>query len=114
METRSKGLKIGIALVLMAVAVGIWYWNRPQRQFPSEWTFVCVATGKVFSIPNEGRVREFPLENPETRERTLLPCSKHEDGSYYISSRWRDAVRQLGDANKTVDPETLKVNDPKP
>lgn len=114
-ESRGKPLKIAIAVVVFVAAGAIAYWNtRSTSAFPTEWTFVCVASGKIFAIPNEGKVREFPLENPETKERTLFPCKKHEDGFYYVSSRWREGVKQLGSVNRSVDLETLRVKAAEP
>lgn len=114
-ETRGKPLKIGVAVVLLVVAGWFVYQNtRPSGIFPSERMFVCVATGKLFAIPNEGKVRVYPLENPETKQNTLFPCTRHEDGSYYVSSRWREGVKALGEVNQAVDPDTLKVKDAKP
>lgn len=114
-ESSGKTTRIAIALVLLLGAGGVWYWTRPGKSpFPSERTFVCVATGKLFAIPNEGKVRIYPLENPDTKQRTLFPCVKHDDGSYYVLSRWREGVRQLGDVNKAVDLQTLRVREARP
>lgn len=115
MESRGKPLKIAIAVVLLAAAGWFVFQNtRPRGGLPSEATFVCVATGKLFEIPIAGKTLIYPLENPETKQLTLFPVSKHEDGFYYVSPRRREGIKAMGDVNKAVDLATLKVKDPKP
>ncbi len=115
MESRGKPLKIAIAVVVFVAAGAIAYWNtRSESGFPTERTFVCVATGKLYQIPNTGKTVVYPLENPDTKEKTLFPCTRQEDGSYAVSGRYREYIKGLGDANKAIDLTTLKVKDAKP
>jgi len=106
----TKAIKIGAAVVLLAAAAGLTYYNlRSDKVLGDTVSYVCVSTGKVYQIPRGGPPRVAPLENPETRQRTLLPCQKRDDG-FYISDRQRSALKELGDQNKVVDVQTLRVN----
>lgn len=105
-----NALKIGAAVLLLAAAAGLLFYNASSAKvLPDSVTYVCVATGKTFSIARGGPPKVLPLENPETHQRTLLPCQKREDG-WYLSERIRSDLKALGDANKIVDPQSLRVN----
>lgn len=108
---KSKAGKVAIAVALLVVAIVLLALRggsgEPPRADKSE--FVCVATGKTFWLDRETRF--FPFENPDTGEKTLLPCHEGEDGGLYVSAGCRDLVKQLDrdGINKYVDPQTLRV-----
>ena len=82
--------------------------NDPARGLPNQIACVCVATGDIFYINRED-LSEVPAENPKTKERTLVPVMKDEDGSFRVSSHRAVIVKDLGEKNKFVDLDTLKV-----
>ncbi len=49
----------------------------------------------------------FPMPNPDTGQRTLLPYEM-KDGPLYIHERYRGYVQILSEVNKHVDPETFE------
>ncbi|MFO0837804.1 MAG: hypothetical protein U1D55_04705 [Phycisphaerae bacterium] len=101
--------KISLAVAILALAAGVFWWQSRsgEPRLEGKITYVCVATGKKFTF-ERGKTRILPLENPETKQRTLLPCGQ-EDGVWRVSSRCAQLVRDLGDQNKFVDPESLVV-----
>jgi len=97
------GVLFVVAIVLLATRGG----GGPSLSSKTE--FVCVATGKTFWLPRQPRI--FPFPNPDTGEKTLLPCSEDEDGEVHISNQCRELVQELHQAgvNKYIDPQTLRV-----
>src|SRR5262245_32351081 len=108
-DMNKNALKIGAAVVLLFAAGGLLYFTMHSESVqPDRLTYVCVSTGKLFMMPRGGPPKVFPVENPETHQRTLLPCAKMEDG-YYVSSLMRATLKEMGDVNKVVDAGTLRV-----
>ncbi|RMF73597.1 MAG: hypothetical protein D6744_15420 [Planctomycetota bacterium] len=101
-----------IAAVVLLAAGYLFYRNMgandPARGLPGQIPCVCVATGEIFYIDREDLTR-LPAENPKTKERTLVPVAKREDGSYRVSSQSEAIVRSLGEKNKYVDLKTFVV-----
>lgn len=102
--------KLAIVAVLLLVAIVLLAFQgggAPSRS--GEVQFVCVATGEIFWLDRQPRI--FPFENPDTGEKTMLPCHEGEDGNIYVSSRCRKLVKEFEQnaVNKYVDPETLQV-----
>jgi hypothetical protein len=103
----SQKLKLGAAVVLFVAAGGLlMYFWRSDPIAPSV-NFVCVATGKTFAI-DRTRIEEVPMRNPQTGEKTLLPCYLDE-GVLRVSPRYRDSLTALAEKNLYVDPKTLAV-----
>jgi len=102
--------KLGLVAVLLVAAIAFLAFGgggKPSRSGKSQ--FVCVATGEIFWLERKPRIP--PAENPDTGQRTLVPCHENEDGTVSVSSRVRSVVKQLDDegVNQYVDPETLVV-----
>jgi hypothetical protein len=102
--------KLGVVVVLLAAAIVFLSFRgggKPSRSAKSQ--FVCVATGETFWLKRKPRIP--PVENPDTGQRTLVPCHENEDGTTSVSSRVRSVVTQLDreGVNKYVDPETLTI-----
>jgi hypothetical protein len=104
-QQRSKLILAGALLVAAVVILLVQL--RGEGPLPDEVTYVCVATGRTYNLDRD-EVKWIPHENPDTGEETLLPGLKKEDGMY-LDPYYRAALKRLGDANKCVDPETLKV-----
>ncbi|MBU0641179.1 MAG: hypothetical protein KKB50_20155 [Planctomycetes bacterium] len=102
---RKKEIAVGVVVVLALVFLV--YRLRGNSPLPSSANFVCVATGKMFSIDRDD-IRQVPLTNPDSGERTLVPCYER-DGKLYVRSHYRGAVQRLSDVNQYVDPESLEV-----
>ena len=104
----SDKVKLSFAVVLLIGAgiLVVWHFSR-SGPISKDVNFVCVETGKTYSLTRE-QAALLPAENPQTHERTLLPCVKR-DGVLYVSARYRDSLLQLGERNKYVDTETLAV-----
>lgn len=101
-----------IAIILAAVAIAGWLFTRSsgvEGQYGNTVAYVCVETGKVFRLP-KGVTRIPPVENPETKHATLLPCDVRDDG-VYIADRFRAGLNlpEVAALNKTVDPKSYKV-----
>lgn len=112
MEKRSGDIaKIGAVCVLLASAVGLWFWNfRGESVQPDSFTYVCATTGKLYTISRSSAPKVLPGENPVTHEMTLIPVARDPDGSYHVSARLISAVKDLGAANKVVDLATRRVS----
>lgn len=69
---------------------------------------VCVASGEIYNLDRED-VNMFPMTNPKTGERTLVPV-RDEDGRKVVPNRFRGLVTdRLKDQNQYVDPDTLAL-----
>lgn len=100
-----------LAAVLLCAAAGVyWVWGRDAGTLSDRVSYVCVATGQIVSLDRSQVGGMYPLTNPKTGERTLLPYEER-DGKVYVSSRYRNYVNQLeqAKANRHVDPKTLEV-----
>jgi hypothetical protein len=101
--------KLGLVVVLLGVATAFLSLGGggPSRSGKSQ--FVCVATGETFWLKRKPRIP--PVANPDTGQRTLLPCHENEDGTISVSNRVRSVVEQLDKdgVSQYVDPKTLTV-----
>ncbi len=107
----SRSGKILLAIVLFVGAGVLAYRNLNQRPISRKVNFVCVATGRMFSLDRKDVVT-LPAQNPKTGEATLLPCVKDADGVVRVSGRYAGALQELGAKNRYVDAETLVVRPP--
>ena len=104
----SQRSKLWLAVVILVVAAGYATYQLTRRgPVSSTVSLVCAATGKTFRMDRDELIM-IPMRNPDTGERTLLPCHE-EEGGLYVNSRYRGALDQLGENNRYVDPETLAV-----
>lgn len=101
--------KLTVVGVILALAAGLTWMNWPRAHaLPNRFQCVCVATGKVYSL--DLRALSFlPAKNPDTGQQTLLPVVQ-QDGELYVIDRARPTLQGLGELNKFVDPNTLRVN----
>lgn len=106
----SKNTKIGLAIVLLAVAGFMTYRSlRTDDVIADKALFACVETGEIFNLDWDD-VPAIPAKNPKTGEWTLLPCEKRKDGIYILSRRYAAALQEsLKDRNHYVDVGTLEV-----
>jgi hypothetical protein len=105
-----KSAKIALAVFILVVA-GLLARRALHNgtEVAAEANFVCVATGETFSL-NLDQIAMIPAENPNTGERTLLPCSRSEDGVLRVGARYQPSlVNDLKEVNKYVDPMSLEV-----
>ena len=111
MWEKHKSKLIVVAVCLIA-AVGLYVIRSGgQKQVrPDKLPFVCVETGKIYWIKRRGTMIP-PVENPETKHRTLLPARKAQDGHWEVVRRYRNHLKPLTDQglNKAVDAETGRV-----
>ncbi len=102
--------KIALVVVLIAAAIALFaFQNAEAPKRSGQVEYICVKTGKTFWFKRSPTV--LPRENPETHEKTLVPCHQTEDGQLVIDPRQRAVIQQLekNGLNKYVDPETLVV-----
>lgn len=105
-------LKI-VAVVLVIVALFIGYRAMFAGGPTDDFRMVCIATGETYWMSRDELV-QLPAQNPDTGQRTLLPCVER-DGELYVSSRYGDALRSgsIKELNQYVDTETLRVRAPR-
>ena len=106
--------KLGVAAAFLVAAVAIYLMFGGYSEGPSrsdKVRFVCVETGETFWI--ERAPHELPLENPETKRRTLIPCYEREDGTLAVSKRVSGILEDLKEQGllKYVDQNTLSVKE---
>lgn len=100
------------AFAACAVVVAAYFVFRSdpsQPQIPENMDFVCVQSGETFSFPRKAAI--IPMKHPVTGERTLVPYMKDESGKLVIITRYREAVTNLAEKNKYVDPDTFEIRD---
>lgn len=79
---------------------------------PNRVMFVDVTTGEMKEIHRDD-FRSYPVLNPVTGQNTLYPCYKKDnDDRFYLSSRFRPALKELGENNKFVNLKTMIVTTP--
>lgn len=106
---QNKGKFVLIVVLLIAAGAVYWFTSSNRATLPRTLTYVDVTTGKVYSLPR-GETRIPPVENPETGERTLVPCYRTDDGQLFVAGRMYSLIRnELKGVNQVVDPETLEV-----
>ena len=104
---------IGVVLGVFAVAL-IWsifnYGSGGGQMIDARIECVCVATGETFRM-DRNKMNAYPAENPNTGERTLVPCETREDKKLYVVPRFKSLLELelLKEKNRYVDPETLLV-----
>ncbi len=103
-----KLLLAGGLLVAAGVLLAVRF--RPTAPLSEDINFICAATGHTFKLDRR-ELSRIPARNPKTGEYTLFPCYKSE-GVLYISPRHSGGLRELGEKNRYVDPETLAVRPP--
>ncbi len=103
---RNKLILVG--LLLVGAAAVYWFFIRDSGPLPDRVKFVCVATGKTYSLSRDDVPSILPATNPDTGQATLLP-SVERDGRLYVSERFRGELKNLTEVNRHVDPKTLEV-----
>lgn len=105
MDQRSANIiKIAVAALAVVAAGWIGWINwRTESPLADAVEYLDVTSGKVFRISRANVPSILPGENPETKQKTLVPIYKRDDGQYYVSDRVMDVVRGLGASNKHVD-----------
>ncbi len=107
--------KLIIAIVCLVAAGGLYVirGGGEKKLRPDKLPFVCVETGKIYWIKRPKGTMSFPLENPETHHRTLLPA-REVDGQWFVVRRYASAMSEPAEKGwvKAVDPETLRVVKP--
>ena len=68
---------------------------------------VCVATGRTYTIDRDD-INTLPVKNPDTGERSLVPCVKRE-GRLYADAHYRGLLQAFGEVNQHVDEDTMVV-----
>lgn len=105
MDQRSVNIiKIAVAVLAVAAAGWIGWMNwRTESPLADAVEYVDVSSGKVFRFARANVPSILPGENPDTKQKTLVPIYKRDDGKYYVSDRVMDVVRGLGASNTHVD-----------
>ena len=106
----NRNVKIAIIVVaLLAAAVLAWKNLQTTNAIPSTANFVCVVTGKTYTIDKKDLI-SIPAKNPDTGEATLLPLKLDSvGGKQEVDPHYREFLDQLQKVNKYVDPSTLEV-----
>ncbi len=110
MDGLRRHLKLIIAVVALLLAGYLFTRNdSPYPQIPDRFDYICVSTGDLFNLSND-EAAMIPARHPQTRKRTLIPCTRNADGSISIEEDFRVLLDgDLSDDNKVVDMETLRV-----
>lgn len=108
----AKRAKIAVIVVLFGAAAYVSYaYLMRSGPMKNSIRFVCAATGEEFWL-SRSEVIQIPMNNPKTKEETLLPCGEAEDGTIRVDEHYRAALEQIGEKNKFVDMTTLVVKQP--
>ena len=100
--------KIAAIVVLLAAAGAVYYFSGSSKEvLPDSLNMVCAATGKTFHMARS-KVRQLPMLNPETGKATLLPYIES-GGKRLVSDRYRPLLREMKEANKFIDVNSLEV-----
>jgi hypothetical protein len=109
MSGKAAKILLGVIFLAGAALIAARSIDTSKNDIAKQSQFVCVATGEIFNLDLD-KVAIIPAPNPNTGERTLLPCSKGDDGVMRVSERYRQALSgELKDKDKYVDPYNLEV-----
>ena len=96
----------GVAAFAIAVVVVAW---SGDDGVPTDANFICVRTGVRFNLVIAD-VAIIPAANPETGQRTLLPCAWDDERRLCVDEHYRAVLDgRLAGVNHWVDPVTLRV-----
>lgn len=105
----NKKVIAAVAILLAAGAVAAYNLALfKKRPYTEAIQYVCVKSGKFYSIARDGRTHVLPRVNPDTGEATLVPVYE-EDGQWLVSKRQRGLIQDLGELNQYVDAKSLAV-----
>ena len=91
---KNNAVKLGlVVIVLAAAAVILFSSGGKEHTLANTVTYVCVESGEFFELERKPRIP--PVENPKTGLKTLVPCSRHADGSATVSNRMSSVIEQL-------------------
>lgn len=100
--------KITAIVLLLGAAGAVYYFNGSSKEvLPDSLNMVCAASGKTFHMARS-KVRQLPMINPDTGQATLLPFVEN-GGKRLVSDRYRPLLREMKEANKFIDINTLEV-----
>ncbi len=107
-EQISPRVQLGLIVVALVAAGLLAWWLWPSGSpIGDTVSFVCVATGKTYELDRK-TISSVPVENPETKKATLIPCVRR-DGKLFVDSHYRGVLAGLAEVNQYVDKNTLGV-----
>ncbi len=103
-----------VVIVGAFLGAGVLLWltlNRgPDIRIADAMLMVDVRTGELFEVSRKPRPPTIPAPNPGTKELTLLPVEKGEDGTWRVMGRYLDNVEALKPSTEVlVDRDTGEV-----
>lgn len=105
---KANGGKLAAVVGLLLVAGAVAYYNsRSTGGLPDSLHLIDATTGKTFTMARN-KVRQLPMINPETGTATLIPFTES-GGKRVVSDRYRGTLREMKDANKFIDVNSLEV-----
>lgn len=110
---RANGGKIALTAAIFIIAGVVFAMQGDKVKAPANAVrYVCVETGKTYWL-ERGEARVLPGKNPDTGEKTLLPCFEADDGTVRVRPACRQLIQQLNEQgkNKFVDGESLAILD---
>lgn len=102
----SSKVKLAVACVLIAGAIGWYFYNRKPPLQPPEVRFVDVTTGEFFTLDRRA-TKMIPAKSPKTGQYTLLPVIQTSDGRCVVEVRYR---RSVADIQKQTNAQKLFVD----
>ena len=109
MSGKAAKILLGVIFLAGAAIIVAQSFNKGEDSVAEQSNFVCIATGEMFTLDMD-KVAIIPAPNPKTGERTLLPCSKGDDGVMRVGEQFRASLAgKLKDVAKYVDPYNLEV-----
>ena len=109
MSGKVAKILLGVIFLAGAALIAAQSFKSREGGVAEKSNFVCIATGEMFTLDMDD-VAIIPAANPKTGERTLLPCSRGDDGVMRVGEQFRASLAgKLKDAAKYVDPYNLEV-----
>ena len=105
--TRKTAYIAGGATVFLLMVIAL-AWGDDD-ELPTDASFICVRTGETYDL-DIADVGIIPAKNPDTGQRTLLPCDWDDKGKLRVDGHYRAVLEgRLAGINHWVDPQTLLI-----
>lgn len=93
----AKPWQVAVIVIGLLAGIGLTVWSTAFSgetvEIASSMTLVDVTTGQLYEVPVPNRSLSYPLVNPETSQRTLIPAVQ-KDGQWEVPSHMRFRLKE--------------------
>ncbi|GJM18006.1 MAG: hypothetical protein DHS20C14_02190 [Phycisphaeraceae bacterium] len=100
-----------VAILVVGVGLAWMIFGGKSVNLPDRLYFIDVPSGELYVADVSGRRgMAIPAMHPETRERTLVPIIRDDEGEWRIGEHYLPAIEEMGvEPASSIDPDTWAV-----